>query len=120
MSIKQIITGLTLSLLLSSGAVVAADYADGVAAYESEDFNTALTELMPLAKQGDAMAQIYIGVMYEHGEGVPENDTEAVKWYEKAADQGDVDAQRKLSLMYKNRAAPQGYLHLDMSTWLPF
>ena len=102
MSIKQIITGLTLSLLLSSGAVVAADYADGVAAYESEDFNTALTELMPLAKQGDAMAQIYIGLMYEHGEGVLENDKTAVKWYTLAAEQGSADAQHFLGNMYDN------------------
>jgi len=31
--------------------------------------------------------------MYANGEGVPENDAEAVKWYLKAAEQGFADAQ---------------------------
>ena len=34
------------------------------------------------------MAQYNLGNMYDFGEGVPENDAEAVKWYRKAADQG--------------------------------
>ena len=38
--------------------------------------------------------------MYDSGEGVPENDAEAVKWYRKAADQGDADAQYNLGVMY--------------------
>ena len=29
-----------------------------------------------------------LGVMYKRGEGVPENDFEAVKWFRKAAEQG--------------------------------
>jgi hypothetical protein len=38
--------------------------------------------------------------MYNDGEGVPENDAEAVKWYRKAADQGYADAQSNLGVMY--------------------
>ena len=38
--------------------------------------------------------------MYANGEGVPENDAEAVKWYRKAADQGHADAQSNLGFMY--------------------
>ena len=38
--------------------------------------------------------------MYANGEGVPENYAEAVKWYRKAADHGDADAQNNLGLMY--------------------
>ena len=102
MSLKKIITGLALSMLLSSGVAIAADFVKGSEAYHSGDFNTALTELMPLAKQGDAMAQIYIGLMYEHGEGVLENDKTAVKWYTLAAEQGSADAQHFLGNMYDN------------------
>ena len=36
------------------------------------------------------------------GEGVPQDYKEAVKWYTKAAEQGDVDAQYNLGLMYYN------------------
>ena len=38
--------------------------------------------------------------MYANGEGVPENDVEAVKWYRKAAEQGDAGAQSNLGSMY--------------------
>ena len=40
--------------------------------------------------------------MYETGEGVPENDPEAVRWFRLAADQGDADAQSNLGVMYAN------------------
>ena len=40
--------------------------------------------------------------MYDEGRGVPENDTEAVKWYRKAAEQGDASAQYNLGVMYAN------------------
>ncbi len=59
-----------------------------------------LEEFKPLAEQGDAMAQYYLGFMYFEGLGVPKNDAEAVKWYRKAADQGIARAQYELGLMY--------------------
>ena len=40
--------------------------------------------------------------MYLNGWGVPEDDAEAVKWYRKAAEQGDADAQSNLGGMYAN------------------
>ena len=53
-----------------------------------------------LAEEGNAEAQYYLGIMYANGEGVPEDDAEAVKWYRLAADQGDADAQYNLGNMY--------------------
>ena len=52
------------------------------------------------AEQGDAEAQSALGIMYDLGEGVPEDDAEAVKWYRKAAEQGNADAQCNLGIMY--------------------
>ena len=49
----------------------------------------ALQEWQPLAEQGDVSAQYNLGIIYANGRGVPENDAEAVKWYSKAAEQGD-------------------------------
>jgi len=40
--------------------------------------------------------------MYANGEGIPENDAEAVKWYRMAAEQGDADGQASLGFMYAN------------------
>ena len=40
------------------------------------------------AEQGDAEAQYNLGVMYANGDGLPEDDAEAVRWYRMAAEQG--------------------------------
>ena len=81
MDIRKIITGLTLSLLLGNGVAVAADFDKGINAYDSGDYKTALAEWTPLAEQGHADAQYSLGVMYENGEGSPENAKTALKWY---------------------------------------
>jgi len=55
--------------------------------------------------------------MYELGNGVPENDAEAVKWYRKAADQGLADAQSNLGVMYFNGdGVPEN--HVRAYVWL--
>ena len=59
-----------------------------------------LVELRRLAEQGDADAQYNLGVMYDNGEGVPEDNAEAVKWYRMAAEQGHAGTQFMLGLMY--------------------
>lgn len=52
------------------------------------------------AEQGDASAQFKLGLMYDHGYGVPEDGAEAVRWYRMAAEQGHVPAQNNLGVMY--------------------
>ncbi len=37
--------------------------------------------------------------MYDKGRGVPQDDAEAVKWYRRAAEQGDAKAQHNLGLL---------------------
>ena len=100
MSIKKIVTGLTLSLLLASGVASAADFNKGLEAAQSGDFKTALAEWTPLAEQGDAETQHNLGDMYNHGAGIPQNSKTAVKWYTLAAEQGYASAQFNLGLMY--------------------
>ena len=65
-------------------------------AFAAPDFDETMAE----ANQGAAYAQYNLGVMYDNGMGVPENDAEAVKWYRKAADQGYAEAQSNLGIMY--------------------
>ena len=45
------------------------------------------------AEQGDADAQSSLGYMYRKGQGVTQDDAEAVNWTRKAADQGNAEAQ---------------------------
>ena len=100
---KSSLTAICLTLVLSLGTISAAwsaAFQQGVAAYNSGDYATALREWTPLAKQGDASAQYNLGQMYRRGQGVPKNHKTAVKYYTLAAKQGDADAQFNLSDMY--------------------
>ena len=48
--------------------------------------------------------------MYEKGQGVTLDYTAAMRWYRKAADQGDASAQTNLGLMYdKGQGVTQDY-----------
>ena len=100
---KRILTTLCLTiavLLGSAGMSWSADFQKGLAAHQSGDFATALREWTPLAEQGNALAQYSLGLMYDNGWGVPQDDKTAVKWYRLAAEQGIARAQSNLGLMY--------------------
>ena len=53
----------------------------------TNDQSTDLEKLIQQASQGNADAQFNLGVMYDIGQGVPQDDAEAAKWYRLAADQ---------------------------------
>jgi uncharacterized protein len=88
----------------------AGDFENGLEAFLNGDNAAAHRLWLPLAEQGDASAQIRLGIMYEFGLGVPQDDAAAVRWFRLAADQGDADAQYNLGNMYANgRGVPQDY-----------
>ena len=86
--------------LLFSAGYACANFWDGFAALNRGDYATAFREMRPLAEQADADAQYNLGLMYRNGWGIPENDSEAVKWYRKAAEQGFAQAQSNLGHIY--------------------
>ena len=95
---------LTFLLLFSgSSGVFGDDYQDGWDAYERQDYKTAYKVWLPLAEQGDASAQVFLGLMHSKGLGVPQDYKEAVKWYRLSAEQGDAQAQYNLGVMYGAR-----------------
>ena len=62
------------------------------------------------AKQGDAMAQYNLGVLYAEGETIPQNFSEARKWSLEAAEQGFAPAQYNLGVLYRDgQGMPQDY-----------
>jgi TPR repeat protein len=71
-------------------------------AYLRGDFDTAFMKLHELAVAGEPRAQYDLGVLYDKGQGVPQSDQEAMRWYRLAADQGEPRAQYNLGLMYLN------------------
>jgi TPR repeat protein len=63
------------------------------------------------ADQGDAEAQSNLGMLYARGQGVPQDDAEAAKWWRMAADRGDVYQQFNLGVMYENgQGVPKDYV----------
>lgn len=99
-----------LAVLTFVSPVAQADYESGVVAATNHDYAKALTELKPLADQGDALAQNKLGRLYALGEGVTQDYSEALKWFNRAAVQGNADAQFNLGRMYGlGQGAPQDY-----------
>ena len=84
-------------------------------AYESGNYTTALREWEPLAKNGNSSSQFNLGQMYRRGQGVPENDKTAVKWFTLAAEQGNASAQTNQGVMYdEGQGVVQDYVRAHM------
>ncbi len=90
----------TFTLLICASLSVGADIESGTRAYEQKDYATALKEFAPLAEQGNAVAQLFLGRMYMMGQGVLKDPDQAVKWFKASAAQGNADAQFFLGSMY--------------------
>ena len=60
-----------------SGSVYGGDFQDGLDAYNRKDYKEAVRLFSPLVKQGNAKAQINLGVIYLKGQGVPQDYKEA-------------------------------------------
>jgi uncharacterized protein len=101
----------TASLMLAAiaGASVAGPLEDGEAAFKRGDYATALRLWRPLANQGDARAQYYLGAIYANGQGVPQDHAKALKWFRLGANQGDARAQYYLGATYANAEALQWF-----------
>lgn len=99
-----------IAVFLMSLPAAAADFDKGLAAKKRGDFGAALREWRPLAARGNAAAQNAIGVLYDNGQGVPQDHATALNWYRKAAKKGNADAQNNLGMMYANGlGVPQDY-----------
>ncbi|WP_295698474.1 tetratricopeptide repeat protein, partial [uncultured Neisseria sp.] len=59
-------------------------------------------ETLQAAEQGNAQAQLNLGLMYVNGQGVRQDYTQAAQWYRRAAEQGVAQAQYALGVMYEN------------------
>ena len=68
--------------LVAAGATVSAadSYTDAVSAVHRDDYDLAARLFRPLAEQGHAGAQSFLGVLYANGQGVPQNVIRAYMW----------------------------------------
>ena len=107
---KLFLRALVVLLPLLATPAYAQDIDKGLRAYHLGDFATALREWRPLAESGSAEAEYNLGILYEKGQGVPQDFVEAVKWYRKAVAQGYAAAQTNLgSLYWYGRGVPQDF-----------
>ncbi|MCA9839559.1 MAG: sel1 repeat family protein [Trueperaceae bacterium] len=90
------------SFLVLISALAHASYEDGLNAYQAENYALALQEFLPLAVDGNAEAQLYVGYIYDAALGVEQNLEIAFQWYQKAADAGLAQAQYNLGVLYYN------------------
>ena len=70
--------------------------------YAKQDYAEATRLLVPLASQGDAIAQLTLGRMHLRAEGVPQNSFAAFEWLRLATEQGNPDAQFELGVMHRD------------------
>ena len=74
------------------------------------DFAQADIWFRKAADQGLAEAQFRLGVSYELGEGVPQDNSQAASWYRKSAEQGNASAQWNYGKQYDaGLGVPQDY-----------
>ena len=77
-----------IALVGFNSLAVAADFKDGLAAYNSGDYVRAYETFLPLAEAGNAKAQHLLGHMYIEGNGVEKDTKQGLQWFRKAAQQG--------------------------------
>jgi len=92
----------------------AASFQQGIDAFAQGDFAVALKKLQPIAEQGNADAQLRLGLMYREGKGVAQDDKQAVAWLSKSAEQGQVEAQENLAFSFaKGQGVERDWVQAD-------
>jgi uncharacterized protein len=107
-SIALCVGGLLTFALIS--VAMAGPLEDADAAAGRGDYGAVIQILRPLAEQGDARAQVKLGLMYADGRGVPQDYVEAQSWYMKAAANDDPQAEFNLGVLHaRGRGVPKDY-----------
>lgn len=92
--------GLLAVLYATSAVAATADFEEGLRAFKSKSYATALQLFRAEADRGQAAAQYYLGRMYLLGEGVTANYEQAATYFLAAATSGNTDAQFYLGTLY--------------------
>src|SRR5262245_58213027 len=77
----------------------APSYDPAYAAYDSGRYEAALKHVTEVASKGEVQANPLLGLLYERGRGVRQDEAKAVEWYTKGALAGDKHAQFHLGVM---------------------
>lgn len=69
---------------------------------EKQDWKAVFEIMYPLALEGNLQAQSNLGMLYNLGRGVDENEELAYWWFSEAAERGSIKAINNLAVMYFN------------------
>jgi cell division septation protein DedD len=86
-------------LIVTAAPISAQSVRAGIDAWQRSDYAGAVAIWRPLAEKGDPDAEFNLGQAYRLGRGVPINLAAAKTWFERAANQGHVDAETTLGLL---------------------
>ena len=64
--------------------------------------NTPPEVLLPLAENGDAVAQYFLALAYAYGKGIKQDDAQTFKWLSQSAERGLAAAQLDLGILLQN------------------
>jgi hypothetical protein len=81
--------------------------ADALMPYAQRNYVRALELLAPLAEQGNAVAQLKLGMIFSRGKINPPDHVAALGWFAKAAEQGQAEAQFELGRIYRDGLGPR-------------
>ncbi len=85
---------------MPAGADEERRFAEGLAAYDAGDFETAVEAWRPLAEAGNPEAQVSLAEIYLNGLGVAADPALGAALYRRAAEAGDPVAQLNLGDLY--------------------
>ena len=69
---------------------------EAIGLFENDKYDEALPIFEKLARDGNAEAMYYLGMMYYEGWGVERSQEEAVRWWKRANRRGSLDAKYML------------------------
>ncbi len=85
---KLLMAAIAACLLVFAAPGSAQDFESGELAFHQGNYEVALSDLRPLAKRNDPIAQFNLGGMYREGLGVPQDNAEAAKVVPQGCDRG--------------------------------
>lgn len=104
------------AVLFLGSTVAEASLQEGIDAFRGGNHRIALEKFTPLANNGNAVAQFYLGKIYMQGLGTKPDPAKAIMWTRKAANQKNAEAEHFLGfLYYYGLGTPQSYT--DAMSW---
>jgi TPR repeat protein len=73
--------------------------------YNAERYAEAFSKFLEIARHGNSDAERRVAIMFAEGKGTPRDYSEAIAWYRRSAQQGDLGALHELGEIYETNPA---------------